>query len=113
MRCPKLDVIIKNELPRDCLKADHKLSHSQNFVLDDTGPLATAYEEMVTQEEPKSGQNPTNHSGRSPHPGERIGPHLPGAKDKSIGAPQSGFGQGHGLFKRCSPPLRSRISKTS
>ena len=51
-RCPKLDSIIKNELPKEAIEADRKLSKLQNFVLDAAGPLAAAYEELVTKEEP-------------------------------------------------------------
>ena len=37
-RCPKLDSILKNELPKDAVELDRKLSHLQNFVLDAAGP---------------------------------------------------------------------------
>ena len=37
---------------RSFLRACRKLSKLQNFVLDAAGPLAAAYEELVTKEEP-------------------------------------------------------------
>ena len=51
-KCPKLDTIIKNELPRDALEADRKLSRLQNFLLDAVGPLASAYNHMTSHENP-------------------------------------------------------------
>ena len=51
-RCPKLDSIIKQELPKEAIEADRKLSRLQNFVLDAAGPLAAAHEELVNVEEP-------------------------------------------------------------
>ena len=51
-KCPKLDSIIKNELPKDALEADKKLSRLQNFVLDAAGPLAAAYDALMSEEEP-------------------------------------------------------------
>ena len=51
-RCSKLDSIIKNELPKEALDADRKLSRLQNFVLDVAGPLTAAYEELVTEDHP-------------------------------------------------------------
>ena len=51
-KCPKMDTIVKNELPKDALEADRKLSRLQNFMLDVAGPLIdAAYENM-------SGENP-------------------------------------------------------
>ena len=50
-KCPKLGTIIKNELPREALEVDRKLSRLQNFVLDATGPLAAAYDELVGENE--------------------------------------------------------------
>ena len=44
--------IIKNELPKDALEADRKLSRLQNFVLDAAGPLAAAYDALMSEEEP-------------------------------------------------------------
>lgn len=41
-KCPKIDTIVKNELPKDALEADRKLSRLQNFVLDAAGPLIDA-----------------------------------------------------------------------
>ena len=49
-RFPKLDSIIKKELPKEALEADHKLSWLQNFVLDVAGPLMAAYDELVVGE---------------------------------------------------------------
>ena len=50
-KCPKMDTIVKNELPKDALEADRKLSRLQNFVLDAAGPLIDAYDNIV-------GENP-------------------------------------------------------
>ena len=41
-----------NELPKDTLEADRKLSWLQNFVLDAAGPLAAAYDALMLEEEP-------------------------------------------------------------
>ena len=51
-KCPKMDTIVKNELPKDALEANRKLSRLQNFVLDAAGPLIDAYKNM-------SGENPS------------------------------------------------------
>ena len=51
-RCPKLDTIIKNELPRDTLETDRKLSRLQNFLLDEVGPLAAAHDHLVSTDDP-------------------------------------------------------------
>ena len=51
-RCPKLDSIIKGELPKEALEADRKLSRFQNFVLDATGPLVAALEELSNSDAP-------------------------------------------------------------
>lgn len=52
-KCPKLDTItdLKNELPREALEVDRKLSRLQNFVLNATEPLAAAYDELVGENE--------------------------------------------------------------
>ena len=50
--CPKLDTIIKNELPRDALEADRKLSRLQNFVLDAVRPLVSGYEDLISEDDP-------------------------------------------------------------
>ena len=41
-RCPKLDSIIKDELPKEVLEVDRKLPQLQNFVLDSVGLLVLA-----------------------------------------------------------------------
>ena len=50
--CPKLDTIIKNELPRDTLEADRKLSRLQHLVLDAVEPLVLAYEDLMSEDDP-------------------------------------------------------------
>ena len=50
-KCPKMDTIVKNELSKDALEANRKLSRLQNFMLDTAGPLIDVYENM-------SGENP-------------------------------------------------------
>ena len=47
-----MDSIIKDELPKEAIEVDRKLSKLQNFVLDAAGPLAAANEELVTKKEP-------------------------------------------------------------
>ena len=47
IRCPKLDTIIRNELPKDALEADRKLSHLQNFLQDAVGLLAATHNDLV------------------------------------------------------------------
>lgn len=51
-RCPKLDGIIKGELHKEALDVDRKLSKMQNFLLDASGPLVYALEELNTGENP-------------------------------------------------------------
>ena len=51
-RCPKLDSILKNELPKDAVELYRKLSHLQNFVFDAAGPLVAATEELTVLEKP-------------------------------------------------------------
>ena len=41
-RCPKLDPIIKGELPKEAVDTDKILSRLQNLALDATGPLVHA-----------------------------------------------------------------------
>ena len=50
--CLKLDSILKNELPKDAIEFDRKLSCLQNFVLDAAGPLVEAMEELTVPERP-------------------------------------------------------------
>ena len=71
-RCPKLDSILKNELPKDAVELDRKLSHLQNFVLDAAGPLVAAMEELAVLEKPY-GSVIGNTAGLDV-PGECIGP---------------------------------------
>ena len=51
-RCPKLDPIIKGELPKEAIDTDKKLSRLQNLALDATGPLVHALEELSTKDTP-------------------------------------------------------------
>ena len=51
-RCPKLDSIVKNELQKDVVELDRKLSHLQNFVLDAAAPLVAVMEELTVFEKP-------------------------------------------------------------
>jgi hypothetical protein len=46
-RCPKMDTIIKGELPKEAMESDRKLSKMQNFALDATGPLVAAMEDLT------------------------------------------------------------------
>ena len=48
--CPKLDSILKSELPKDAIEFDRKLFRLQNFVLDTAGPLVAAMEELTVPE---------------------------------------------------------------
>ena len=47
IRCPKIDTVIKAQLPKECVEADRKLSKLQNFSLDAAGPLVMALEEAT------------------------------------------------------------------
>lgn len=49
---PKLDTIIKKELPKDASDLDKKLSRLQNFLLDAVGPLVFTMEDLVTKDNP-------------------------------------------------------------
>jgi hypothetical protein len=51
-RCPKLDGLIKGELPKEATEADRKLSRLQNFTLDIAGPLVAALEELTANDKP-------------------------------------------------------------
>ena len=51
-RCPKLDSILKNELPKDAVELDRKLSRLQNFMLETAGPLVAAMKELTVLEKP-------------------------------------------------------------
>ena len=51
-RCPKLDPIIKGELPKKAIDTDKKLSRLQNLALDATGPLVHALEELSMKDTP-------------------------------------------------------------
>ena len=51
-RCPKLNTIIRKELPRDALEADRKLSPLQNFLLDVVRLLATTHNHLVSADDP-------------------------------------------------------------
>ena len=50
--CPKLDPIIKGELPKEAVDTDKKLSRLQNLALDATGQLVHALEELSTKGTP-------------------------------------------------------------
>lgn len=47
IKCLKQDTIIKNELLKERLEADQKLSRLQNFVLDAAGPFIAVYEDLT------------------------------------------------------------------
>ena len=49
--CTKLDSIIKNELPKEALEVDKKLSWLQNFVLDTAATLLTAYDDLTSDKD--------------------------------------------------------------
>ena len=49
-RCPKLDTVIEGVVKRDPLDKDLELSRLQNFMLDTTGPLVAAFEELGKDE---------------------------------------------------------------
>ena len=51
-RCSNLDTIISNELHRDALEADRKLSQLQYFLLDAVGPLAASHDDLVSTDDP-------------------------------------------------------------
>ena len=51
-RCPKLDPIIKGELPKEAIDTDKKLSRLQSLALDATGPLVHALEELSMKDTP-------------------------------------------------------------
>ena len=67
--CPKLDTITKNELPRHALEVDRKLSRLQNFVLDAVGPLVSAYEDLILEDDPDPERILQSDSAESLHPG--------------------------------------------
>ena len=49
-RCPKLDAIIEEVIKKDTIDENRELSRLQNFFLDTTGPLVTAFEELGKEE---------------------------------------------------------------
>jgi hypothetical protein len=46
-RCPKMDAIIKRELPKEANENDRKDWKMQSFALDPTGPLIAAMEGLT------------------------------------------------------------------